>query len=408
MPPPPDHPALRRKTRKPLRIVVLGYIIRGPLGGLVWHHLQYVVGLIRLGHDVLFIEDSDDYASCVHLDRDTLDTDPTEGMNFARGALKPFGADERFAYFDEHTNHWLGPACNEAEAFCRSADCVLNLSGVNPVRPWWADAPVRVLVDTDPAFTQITNLQSERARARAEAHNAFFTFGERFGQPGCTIPDDGLAWQPTRQPVVLDAWPVTPPPAGAPFTTVMQWDSYKKLSHGTRSFGMKSHSFEPYFPLPGRVDAPLLLGIGGASCPPRDKLRDHGWRLRNTIEFTRNPWQYRRFLQDSAGEFSVAKHGYVATASGWFSERSANYLASGRPVVVQDTGFSRILPAGEGLLAFQDIDQAAENIERVQSDWDHHAAAARRIAEEYFDAHRVLHDLMDRAVARASTGSSRS
>ncbi len=380
-----------------LRVVVLGYIIRGPMGGLAWHHLQYVAGLARLGHDVLFVEDSDDYPSCVHLDRDELDSDPSEGLAFAADAFAGLGVADRFAYADAHTGRWFGPAADEAEDFCRSADVVLNVSGINPVRPWWAEAPVRVLIDTDPAFVQIRHLQSRAMRQAAARHNAFFTFGENFARPGCTIPDDGFAWRPTRQPIVLDAWPVTAPPADAPFTTVMQWSSYKRLEHEGRSYGMKAESFEPYFDLPDRVEAPLLLGIGGAARPPRSRLRDAGWQVRNTLEFTRDPWQYRQFIQRSAGEFSVAKHGYVASRSGWFSERSANYLASGRPVIVQDTGFSDCLPTGQGLLAFNTPDEAAEALRAVSSAWPAHAQAARRLAEAHFDARIVLPRLIDQA-----------
>lgn len=391
-----------------LRIVVMGYVIRGPLGGLAWHHLQYVAGFDRLGHDVLFIEDSDDYPSCVHLDGGAVDTDPTEGLAFASRAFDRLGISGKFAYYDEHTHQWLGPAADHAETFCRSADIVVNISAVNPVRPWWAEAPARVLIDTDPAFVQIRHLQSERARQLAAAHNAFFTFAEKFGDDDCLVPDDGLPWQPTRQPVVLDAWPVSPVAADAPFSTVMQWSSYQELEHEGISYGMKSVSFEPYFDLPHRVDAPLLLGVGGAARPPQTRLVDNGWQVRNAIEFTRDPWQYQQFIRDSAGEFSVAKQGYVDSRSGWFSERSANYLASGRPVVLQDTGFSDRLPTGEGLLAFRTPEEAVEALERIRRNLSTESLAARRLAEQWFDSSEVLRSLLTRIDSRRALPSHKS
>ncbi len=391
-----DAPARRR-----LRIVVLGYIIRAPFGGLAWHHLQYVLGLARLGHDVLFIEDSDDYPLCMHPDCEAND-DPTEGLAFAQNAFERLGIAGKFAYYDAPRREWLGPAAHIAHNFCAGAQVILNVSGINPVRPWWRDAPIRILVDTDPAFLQIRHLQSDAARELANAHNSFFTFGEKFGDSDCSIPDDGFAWRPTRQPVVLDAWPATRASLDHPFTTVMQWDSYGSVNHLGRRYGMKSASIRQFRDLPRRCHVPLLLGIGGNSHSPQKQLKAQGWIVRNTIEFTRDPWQYQHFIQQSAGEFGIAKHGYVASNSGWFSERSANYLASGRPVILQNTGFSDILPTGEGLLAFNTPDEAIESLEQVRHDLERHSRAARAIAAEYFDSNKILSDLLARSGAFAA------
>jgi hypothetical protein len=393
-------PTSEARAARRLRIVVLGYIIRAPLGGLAWHHLQYVVGLARLGHDVLFIEESDDYPSCVHPDHD-VDDDPNEGLAFAEDAFERLGVAGRFAYYDAPRQKWLGPAARLAREFCAGAQVVLNISGINPVRPWWRDVPIRILIDTDPAFMQIRHLESEQARALANAHNAFFTFGEKFADRDCSIPDDGFPWRPTRQPVVLDAWRMTRPPQDRPFTTVMQWDSYESLDHHGRQYGMKSASFQQFVDLPRRCNIPLLLGIGGNSHSAQKKLEVHGWLARNAIEFTRDPWQYQHFIRQSAGEFSVAKHGYVVSNSGWFSERSANYLASGRPVILQDTGFSDVLPTGEGLLAFTTPQQAVECLESVRKDLERHSAAARAIAAAYFDSNKILSDLLAQSDALA-------
>ncbi|MEA2563613.1 MAG: hypothetical protein QOH06_5117 [Acidobacteriota bacterium] len=381
------------------RIAILGYIIRGPLGGLVWHHLQYVIGLRALGHDVLFVEDSDDYPSCYDPSRHAVDTDPSFGLRFAGDAFGRVNAGELWAYHDAHTGRWLGPAAGRAREFCESADLVLNLSGVNPLREWVAGAPVRALVDTDPAFTQIRHLSDPAARTRALEHTAFLTFGENFGRPGCSIPDDGLPWVPTRQPITLDAWEVTEGPESGPFTTVMQWDSYAPSEHGGRRFGMKSESFTGLLDLPSASPETFELALGTAGAP-RGLLSAHGWRIRDPLELTKDASSYQRYIRSSKGELSAAKHGYVASRSGWFSERSACYLASGRPVAVQDTGFSEWMETGLGVAPFSTLEEAADAVARISGDYPRHCRAAREIAAHYFDSATVLPALIRAAEAR--------
>jgi hypothetical protein len=381
-----------------LRIIVLGYLVRGPLGGLAWHHLQYVLGLAKLGHDVYFIEDSDDYPSCYDPSRGETGTDPSFGLAFAERAFSRLGLRERWAYHDAHRARWMGPCAERAQALCASADVVLNVSGVNPLRPWLTDVPTRVLIDTDPAFTQIRHLSDADARHAATGHTAFFTFGENVGLPGCTIPDDGFPWRPTRQPIVLDAWYASPGPVDGHFTTVMQWDSYASREHHGRPYGMKSRSFEPFVDLPSRVAARLEIALGSPSAP-RVELAAAGWSIRDPLEVTRDPWTYRAYLRASKAEFAVAKHGYVVSTSGWFSERTACYLASGRPAVVQDTGFSRWLPTGAGILAFDTLAEAVSGIEAVAADYASHCRAAREIAATYFGSGAVLTELLERAIA---------
>lgn len=391
-----------RHSLSRLRIVVLGYVVRGPLGGLAWHYLQYVLGLARLGHDVFFLEDSDDYASCYDPVRNVMGRDPTYGLNFAGRAFLGLGLESRWTYYDLHENRWLGPAAAQALDICRSADVLLNLSCVNPVRSWLEDVPVRILVDTDPVFTQIRHLTSPSARARAAAHTAFFSYGENIGQPGCTIPDDGLAWQPTRQPVVLKAWTPTPGPAGAPLSTVMLWDSYPTAAFDGVHYGMKSESFADYIDLPLQTRARFELALG-CSTETRERLGRHGWGILDPREPTSDPWTYQDYILRSKGEFSVAKHGYVVSQSGWFSERSAAYLASGRPVVVQDTGFSRWLDADGGVMAFRNVGDARAAIERLDASYEQHCVAARAVAEDYFDSDAVLADLLERATTRPTS-----
>jgi len=393
---PPGMP--RRKRAGGLRIIVTGYIVRGPLGGLTWHHLQYVLGLAALGHTVHFLEDSDDYPSCYDPSRQVTDTDPAYGLRYIAEVFSRVGIADCWAYHDAHAKAWHGPRAGDIERLCGEADLLLNLSAVNPVRPWLSAIPVRVLIDTDPVFTQVRHLTSPGDLASARRHTAFFTFGENYGKPGCSIPQDGLPWLPTRQPVVLDLWPVTPAPADGHFTTVMQWDSYDSREYAGVRYGMKSDSFAPFESLPSRIAPKLELALGGTGGAPRAELEARGWILRDPLAITRDPWTYQSYIQGSRAEFSVAKHGYATSHSGWFSERSAGYLASGRPVVTQQTGFTEWLRAGAGVLAFADAEEAVAAIAEIDAHYRMHADAARDIAATWFDSTRVLEGLIESAL----------
>jgi len=380
-----------------LRVVILGYIVRGPLGGMAWHHLQYVMGAARLGHDVYFLEDSGDSRWCCYDPvRHITDADPTFGLRFASDVFARNGFDARWAYYDAHTSRWLGPCADRVRDILATADLLLDLGAVNPVRPWFLDIPVRVLVDTDPVFTQVKHLTDREARDSASLHTAFFSFGENIATERSTIPQDGLPWKPTRQPIVLDAWPVRPGRPDGKFTTVMQWNSYHPVEHGAVRYGMKSDSFWPFIDLPAHSEATFELAIGSSSAP-RALLASKGWQLKDPFDVAADPWAYQLYIQESKAEFTVGKHGYVVSRSGWFSERSAGYLASGRPVVCQDTGFTDWLLCTAGVIPFASADEASAAVERVSQDYESHCRAAREVAEAYFDSDAVLTKLIDDA-----------
>ncbi len=378
-----------------LKIVVLGYIVRGPYGGLVWHHLQYVLGLRQLGHNVLFVEDSDHYPSCSIPGQGELTTDPSYGIKFIEPLFKHFDLAGNWTYFDEHTNTWFGSPKKKVMEFCNAADVVINISAINPVREWWQKIPARVLIDTDPVFTQVRHLQNPFDLDMAKQHTSFFSFGENIGKPSCAIPPDGLNWQPTRQPLYKEAWKYDRPVDSGKWTTVMQWDSYKEVRYEGQLFGMKSLSFQSFQKLPQMLPQPFELAIGGATTP-KASLVSNGWEVINSLEPTATPWSYQQYIQQSKGEWSVAKHGYVVSNSGWFSERSLCYLATGKPVIVQDTGFSEQLPTGLGLLSFNTLHEAVACFELVNSDYSFHCTRAREIAETYFAAEIVLDALLKR------------
>ncbi len=376
-----------------MRIVVLGYIVRGPLGGLVWHHLQYVVGLKQMGHDVLFLEDSDDFAGCYNPETFETSIDPQYGLKFIKNIFDSLDLRNNWAYYDAHTNTWYGQSKQAVFSFCNKADIVINVSGVNPLRNWWTCVPTRIFVDTDPAFTQIKHLTDNKAMEHAKAHTHFATFGENFGKSICSIPDDGLPWRSTRQPLCIELWKVSEEQIHANWTTVMQWDSYKQGDYDGKVYGMKSLSFKPFISLPKHTNEKLELALGSPNAP-REELIHDGWIISDPLEATRTPQVFQNYIANSKGEWSVAKHGYVITNSGWFSERTLNYMASGKPVIVQDTGLKDLLPTGIGVLTFSNVNEAAEQIERVNADYSLHGKKAREIAIDFFDADKVLQSLL--------------
>ena len=390
---------MKNKNKMPgnshLKIVVLGYIVRGPLGGLAWHHLQYVIGLKKMGHEVLFLEDSDDFPGCYNPETFELGVDPQYGLAFLKNLFTHFDLNNHWSYYDAHTGQWHGKSRDEVFLFCSKADMVLNLSAVNPVRDWWAKIPSRILIDTDPSFTQIKHLTSPKDFETAKQHTAFFSFGENIGKHNCHIPADGFDWKPTRQPVVMDIWNETLSPTSEKWTTVMQWDSYKMQQYDNRIFGMKSMSFREYDKLPQLLPSENFELALGSITAPVEELKANGWNIISSLVPTKSPYTYQQYIQQSKGEWSIAKHGYVISNSGWFSERSTCYMATGKPVIVQDTGFTGLFPVGEGLLCFSNIDEAVEQIKRVCIDYKLHCSKAREIIKEHFEASLVLQDLID-------------
>jgi glycosyltransferase involved in cell wall biosynthesis len=382
-----------------VRAIVLGWIIRGPTGGNAWAYLHYVLGLAELGYDVYYIEDCGDQL-CVDQTLAHGTTDPTIGLRFASEIFGRLGLGDRWAYYDAHAGEWRGARAHDAHELCQTADLVLNISGVNPLRAWFDHVPARVFVDTDPGFTQLANLTDNKFRKNCEVHTAFFSFGERLGTAPSVVPDDGFPWRATRQPVWLAGWPFVPAPGDGRYTTVMQWDSHTTREWRGLRLGMKAESFPAYIGLPHRCGASFDIAVRGATAP-LEALRNAGWGISDIDTIARDPWSYQGFIRASKGEIGIAKEGYVTTRLGWFSERSANYLASGRPVLHQDTGFGDVLPCGNGLFAFSSPEEVAEAIARIDADYESHCRSAREIAEEYFDARHVLPRLIEAAAAPA-------
>lgn len=382
-----------------------GYLGLAPAGGYAWDHLHYPLGFAALGHDVWYVEDTGlwpvyqagDAAECA------------AGVAFLAASMEMVGLADRWAYRDEVTGRCFGATEARMREVCRTADVFVNLSCASVLRDEHASVPVRILLDTDPMFTQIQYAEAGEGftpggsgiRTLVAGHTHHFTFGESVGMEGCRIPACGVDWKPTRQPIHLAQWPAVelPADAGAAFTTLMNWTAGRPLRHAGETWGQKDVEFLRFADLPGRVPGvPLAVAVGqtgGTGEPfPREMAEANGWRVLDPELCAPDPASYRAFIHSSRGEFSVAKETYVKAGTGWFSGRSASYLASGRPVVTQDTGWSRHLPTGEGLFAFRTPDEAVEGLRAAAAAPARHARAARRLAEEHFDGGVVLRRLL--------------
>ena len=375
-----------------LKILCSGYLVRHPVGGLSWHHLQYLLGLKRLGHEVMFVEHFGWPRSCYDPRRQDMTSDPTYGVAYVEQIFARCDLDLRWSYISEDGNVYGAPK-DELQDFCTECDVFFNLSNVNWIS-YFDQCRRRVLVDTDPVFTQIG---VHGLHVPFSKYHARFTYGERVHKIGCSMPTADVRWLPTRQPVVLDQWPETLGAASAPFSTVINWSPYPEQFHNGRTYGQKDREFEPYFSLPLEVDEPMVIAANAPANVKR-RLSRGGWSLADPVEVTYDPWVYQSYITNSRAEFCVAKHGYVTTQCGWFSDRSTAYLAMGRPVVIQDTGFSAFLPCGEGLLTYGEPQEAISAIRSLCKDYDRHTRTARQIVEQHFDACRVLSELLERSL----------
>ena len=378
-----------------LRIIVTGLIGQYPLGGMAWHYVQYVLGLARLGHEVYYFEDTGQPYNPME-----GGVSKTCGFNvqYLSDVMSRFGLAERWAYRFPWGPTWYGLSDSRRRDVLESADRLINVSGTLERPGEYRRARRLAYIDSDPVFTQVKLARGQADfRKLIDLHDVHFSFGERLSD---VVPETGHNWRPTRQPIVLSEWAA----AGSQrdvFTTVMNWTSYNPVSYRGRTYGQKDVELRRFLDLPAMV-APTVLEAavneGKTRRPPRELLRHKGWRVVDPQRACPDLETYRAYILSSRAEWSVAKSGYVMGQPGWFSERSACYLAAGRPVVVQDTGFGDILPCGEGIISFRTLEEAAAGIREVEGNYDRHAKAARAIAEEYFDSDKVLSRLIEEAM----------
>jgi hypothetical protein len=379
------------------RIVLAGYLVRQPLGGYAWQAAHYLLGLAALGHDVWFYEDTGHYAPAY--DPETSEFGPAYayGVRAAGEFLSRLGLGERWVFADVQRGEEHGPAAGRAAALLREADLLLNLAGVNRIPPERRAGRPAVYVDVDPAYTQIRAAEGDRLlRTVLAEHDHLFTFGENVGTRRSPLPTAGFVWRPTRQPVVLSLWEGAGAP-GEAYTTVGTWDARgRDVSFGGERFRWRKRTeWLRCLELPARTGALFEVAMDVHNVPGDPALLTaHGWRLRDPLAVSTDPWRYREYLRASRGEFTVAKDVNVRLRSGWFSDRAVCYLAAGRPVVEQDTGFGDVLPLGPGLHAFRDVDEAAVALRTIEADYGRAAAHATAVARECFAAERVLAEML--------------
>ncbi len=378
-----------------MRVIVTGLIGQYPLGGVAWDYIQYVLGLRELGHDVYYVEDSGQWPFNPKEGGTAKDASFT--ARYLAALMASFGLEDRWAYCFPWEAQWFGLSDARRREVIGSADLLINVSGTLAHPDRYRSVPRMAYIDTDPAFTQVKLARGQHDFHKMVAlHDSHFSFGETLSD---VLPVTGFCWLPTRQPVAMDHWEPLPTDNGR-FTTVMNWTSYKPLEHDGKSYGQKDLEFKKFLDLPQSQSDSLFeiaINSGKTKRTPIDLLRHKRWQVVHPDDVCPDAQSYQAYIRESRAEWSVAKHGYVVGQTGWFSCRSACYLAAGRPVVVQDTGFSRVLPTGDGIVPFVSFDDSGEGVRSVEEHYDRHRAAARDLATSYFDARVVLASLLDKA-----------
>ena len=371
-------------------IVVAGALANKPRnGGAAWTRLSWALGFRRLGFDVFFLERIA-RESCV--DHANRPVDPRQSLHAAyfRAVTAAFGLAGASALVLDDGAELVGEGGDALRRRLAAADALVDISGNLAESTLLHACRRRLYIDLDPGYTQAWHANG--ALHSIADYDCHFTVGENIGR-GATIPLNGINWRPVRQPVLLDQWPACAMVPAQPFTTVASWrGAFGPVTVGQQTLGVKAHEFRKFLVVPRLTARPfqIALDIHSGDAKDRQALEEHGWTVLDPVATAGDPDAFRRYVQQSAAEFSVAQNVYVQTGSGWFSDRTTRYLASGRPAVVQDTGFSRNLPVGEGLFAFRTIDEAVAAVEAIDRDYGRHARAARALAEEYFDARKVL------------------
>lgn len=380
------------------RIIVFGILFWYPLAGVTYQFLHYLLALRRLGYDPYYIEDSGRWVYDPALN--DLSPDASANVQAVAEVLETHGFGDRWAFRGRYPDgRCYGMTEAQILALYREADGFLNVTGAQEIHEELLQIPRRIYVESDPFASQVKVVNGEAGTIAAlDAHDAHFTFGENIGQADCGIPATRYAWLPTRQPVLVDLWRHTHPAAGAPYTTITTWHNKGKdvVFNGDRYYWTKDREFEHFLDLPRQRRGPFELAVG-VDDETRQRLTRHGWRLRSSVDLSASVPGYRDYIQFSRGEFTVARDQYVRPRTGWFSDRTACYLAAGRPVITQDTGFGKFLPTGRGLFAFTTMDDVRAAVDAIESDYDLHCRAALEIAEEYFGAERVVESLLTRA-----------
>ena len=384
-----------------LQVVVFGILGQLPVAGVAWQALHYLEGFRRLGCEVYYVEDTGAWPYDPTLN--TLSENCSYALNYTARVMGEYGLADRWAYCSASperrifgmTSHQLGEVINHA-------DVLVNLTGATTLRKEHLRIPVRIYLQTDPVQAQVEAAQGDQQILTIlGAHTHHFTFGENLEAPDCQVPPGPFAYQPTRQPIVLDWWPSEADRGNDCFTTIANWRvSGKDVTWNGETYAWSKHQeFLKFMDLPAHTPQTFELALACDDLDAIRLLRSHNWQVRDAVALSADLSAYHDYIVRSRGEFTVAKDQNIRLRSGWFSDRSACYLSAGRPVITQDTGFGTVLPTGKGLFAFRSMDQILEAIDQINSDYSMHSRAAEEIAKEYFSADGVLASLLERANA---------
>jgi GT2 family glycosyltransferase len=397
---------------QPNKIVVLGFLSHFPVAGVAWQTIHYLLGFKRLGFDVYYVEAHGCTPS--KLMQGETDDGAARAASYIGNIMHRFDLDGQWAYDAIYESRCFGMDRSLLADLYGSAALIVNLHGSHLPREEWTSGNRLIYVGTDPVDIEIDVFhRKQEAIDYLRPHSAFFTFGENLGNPDCLVPvPEGLKFYPTRQPVVMEFWKDAGGGEASTFTTVGNWrQPWREIRYQGELYRWSKHlEFQKFIDLPSRVRQSFELALSSYSEKDQKLLESKGWRVRPALEVSRDLDAYRDYIGGSRGEFTVAKDQNVRLRSGWFSDRAATYLAAGRPVINQETGFSRILPTGKGLFAFSGAEEIIAAVETINADYEAHRRAARELARDYFSHEVVLPRLLDRvgvATRRPSLGLNR-
>jgi len=365
-------------------------------GGATWTRLNWVLGFRKLGFETYFVEQIAP-ENCADALGNRTTFERSANLAYFDKVMKEFDLTRTAALIESKTLHGRGLTFPELLDLADAADLLVNISGHLTLEPLLSKIKRKAYVDLDPGFTQFWHADPT-IDFQLHAHDFYFTVGENIGTKHCTIPTGDICWRPVHQPVVLDQWPTVKSESLARFTTVASWRGpFGPVQCRNKAFGLKVHEFRKFIELPAYLEQnfEMALQVHPADHKDLKALQHNGWRVVDPALTVANPSAFRRYIQNSDAEFSVAQGIYVETNSGWFSDRTVRYLASGKPALVQNTGFSRNLPVGEGLVSFSTLPEAIVGANRLAADYDHHCRAARTLAEKIFDSDKVLGKMVD-------------
>jgi hypothetical protein len=368
------------------------------MGGIGWQAIHYVVGLTRLGYEVYYIEDSG--APPYDPRIKSVVEDCSYNVAFIKRIMDRFDLEDHWAYWDLAHNTSYGLSKQKLLSLYSHTDALINVCGTTRLREEHHRCPVRIYMETDPVYEQIKLAQGNTlTKAFLDAHTHHFTYGENLGELDCPIPLPYYDWKTTRPPVLLDLWEPRLPHQGEKFSTVGTWQNVTKdiTYNGVTYYWSKHLNFLRVQDLPLHTTQKFELALDTTDASLIPQLQGKGWSIVDPFQKSRDLESYQEFIYASRGEFTVSKDLVVRTKSGWFSDRSVCYLAAGKPVITQETGFSKCIPAGRGLFPFSTMEDVLAAIEEINADYPRHCLAAREIAQEYFAAEKVLAKVVSEA-----------